>query len=187
MGVLCASWIWMSVSFSKLGKFSAIISSNTFSTYLSFCSSGISITWMLLHLIKSLISLSLLLWYIIRLSLFHLVSLSSIILTSKSLIHSSDSSILGDITYIRFQISNIAFFIPDCFFLALFIVCFCGKVSLMSSMPFKPREHHHDCCLKFSIRDITCICFIRSLSCSFLCNEFLCLGILSSSLSSFVC
>ena len=29
--VLCASWIWISVSFPRLGKFSAIISSNKFS------------------------------------------------------------------------------------------------------------------------------------------------------------
>ena len=30
-GTLCASWTWVNVSFPRLGKFSAIISSNIFS------------------------------------------------------------------------------------------------------------------------------------------------------------
>lgn len=37
-GALCDSWIWMSISFPALGKFSALISSNTFASpfYISF-------------------------------------------------------------------------------------------------------------------------------------------------------
>ena len=44
-GVLCASWIWMSISFSKLGKFSAIMYSNLSSapfSVLGFCNANIS-------------------------------------------------------------------------------------------------------------------------------------------------
>ena len=44
-GVLCASWIWMSISFPKLGKFSDIIYSNLSSapfSLLGFCNAHIS-------------------------------------------------------------------------------------------------------------------------------------------------
>ena len=44
-GILCISWIWMSVSFPRLGKFSAIIQINYL--FLSVSSSGIPIMQML--------------------------------------------------------------------------------------------------------------------------------------------
>ena len=69
-GNLCASWIWISVSFPRLGKFSAIISSNKFSAAFSLSSlSGTPIILMLLCLMESLSSLSLFSFYIILLSL----------------------------------------------------------------------------------------------------------------------
>ena len=53
---LCASWIWLTISFSMLGKSSTIISSKTFSYpffFFSSSSSGIPIILMLVHLILS--------------------------------------------------------------------------------------------------------------------------------------
>ena len=47
-GTLCASWTWPTISFSRLTKFSSIISSKIFS-YPVFSSSGIPIIWMLVH------------------------------------------------------------------------------------------------------------------------------------------
>ena len=53
-GTLCASWTWSAISFSVLGKFSAIISSKTFSYPFFFSSSsGTPIIWMMVHLIWS--------------------------------------------------------------------------------------------------------------------------------------
>ena len=51
---LCASWTWLTIFFPMLGKFSAIISSNTFSGPFS-CSSpsGTPIMWVLVHLMLS--------------------------------------------------------------------------------------------------------------------------------------
>lgn len=63
MGVLYASWIWIFVCFPKLGKFSAIISSNKPSAPFSLSSSG-TLLQTLLHLMKLLSSLSLLSWFI---------------------------------------------------------------------------------------------------------------------------
>ena len=53
-GTLCASWTWLTISFSMLGKFSTIICLKFFSYPLFFfSSSGIPIIWMLVHLILS--------------------------------------------------------------------------------------------------------------------------------------
>ena len=53
-GTLCASWTWLTLSFSMLGKFSTIISSKIFSyRFFSSSSSGTPIIWMLVHLIFS--------------------------------------------------------------------------------------------------------------------------------------
>ena len=49
-GTLCTSWTWVTISFSVLGKFSTIISSNIFSVPFSFSSSRTSIIWMLVLL-----------------------------------------------------------------------------------------------------------------------------------------
>ena len=47
-GTLCASWTWLTISFSMLGKFSTIISSKIFSYPFFFSSSsGTPIIWML--------------------------------------------------------------------------------------------------------------------------------------------
>ena len=59
-GTLCASWTWLTISFSMLGKFSTIISSKFFSYPFFFSSSsGTPIIWMLVHLILSQRSLRL--------------------------------------------------------------------------------------------------------------------------------
>ena len=50
-GTLCASWTWLTISFSVLGKFSTIISSKIFSYSFFFSSSsGTPIIWMLVLL-----------------------------------------------------------------------------------------------------------------------------------------
>ena len=59
-GTLCASWTWFTISFSMLGKFSALISLNIFSGPFSLSSvSGTYIMRMLLHLMLSQMSLRL--------------------------------------------------------------------------------------------------------------------------------
>ena len=59
-GTLCASWTWLTISFSMLGKFSAIISLEFFSFLFFYSSSSVTpILWMLLHLILSQRSLRL--------------------------------------------------------------------------------------------------------------------------------
>ena len=57
-GSLCASWTWLTISFSMLRKFSTIISSKIFPFFFS-SSSQIPIIQMLVHLILSQRSLSL--------------------------------------------------------------------------------------------------------------------------------
>lgn len=88
---LSDSWTWMSVSFSRLEKISAIISSSKFSSPFLLSSSGISLMWILfywfcpkgplryLHL-KNFFFISLLVW------------VSSIVLSSSLLIYFSASS-----------------------------------------------------------------------------------------------
>ena len=58
-GTLWATWTWLIISFSMLGKFSAIISSKIFSYPFFFSSSGTPIIRMLVHLILSQRSLRL--------------------------------------------------------------------------------------------------------------------------------
>ena len=59
-GTLCASWTWLTISFSILGKLSSIISSKIFSCPFIFSSSpGTPIIRMLVHLILSQRSLRL--------------------------------------------------------------------------------------------------------------------------------
>ena len=48
-GTLCASWTWPTISFSRLTKFTSIISSKIFLYPVFFSSSGIPIIWMLVH------------------------------------------------------------------------------------------------------------------------------------------
>ena len=51
-GALCASWMWLTISFSMLGKFSNIISSKFFSYAFFFSSSSVTpVIRMLVHLI----------------------------------------------------------------------------------------------------------------------------------------
>ena len=65
-GTLCASWTWMSVSFPRLGKFSAIISSNKLSAPFSLSSlSGTPIVQMLTCLMLSQRSLKVSSFFII--------------------------------------------------------------------------------------------------------------------------
>jgi len=58
-GTLYTSWIWLTIFFSMLGKFSTIISSKPFLNPFFFSSSGTPIVWMLVHLILSQRSLRL--------------------------------------------------------------------------------------------------------------------------------
>ena len=93
-GTLCTSWIWVTVSFPKLGKFSAIISSNIFSGLFSLPSPPeTSIMQMLVHLMLSQWSLRLSSFLFILFSLFYYVTVISTTLSSNSLIHSSASVI----------------------------------------------------------------------------------------------
>ena len=90
-GTLCTSWTWAAISFPTFGKFSTIISSDIFSDSFFFSSSGTSIIWMLVSLVRSL-RLSSILFI-----LFYLFCSSAIIptiLSSSSLICSSASVIL---------------------------------------------------------------------------------------------
>ena len=88
-GTLCASWTWLTISFSMLGKFSTIISSKNFS-YPFFYSS----VWMLVCLILSQRSLRLSSVLFILFTLFCSSDVISNILSSCSLICSSVSDIL---------------------------------------------------------------------------------------------
>ena len=83
-GTFCASWIWLTISFSMLEKFSAIISSKTFSYSFFFSSSsGTPIIQMLVHLILSQRSLRL---SSVLFTLFYSSEVISTILSSSSLI-----------------------------------------------------------------------------------------------------
>ena len=94
-GTLCASWTWLTISFSTLGKLSTIISSEIFS-YPFFCSSssGTTIIQMLVHLILSQRSLKLSSVLFILFTLFSSSEVIFTILSSSSLIRSSASDIL---------------------------------------------------------------------------------------------
>ena len=94
-GILCASWIWLIISFFMLGKFSTIISSQIFSCpfFLSY-SSGTPLIQMLVHLILSHRSLKLSSVLFILFTLFCSSEVISTILSSSSLIRSSASDIL---------------------------------------------------------------------------------------------
>ena len=107
-GTLPASWTWLSISFSMLGKFSTIISSKIFS-YPLFFSSGIPIIQMLVHLILFQRSLRLSLVLFILFTLFCSLEVISTILSSSSLIRSSASDILLLIPSRLFLISVIVF------------------------------------------------------------------------------
>ena len=107
-GTLPASWTWLSISFSMLGKFSTIISSKIFS-YPLFFSSGIPIIQMLVHSILFQRSLRLSLVLFILFTLFCSLEVISTILSSSSLIRSSASDILLLIPSRLFLISVIVF------------------------------------------------------------------------------
>ena len=91
-GTLCTSWTWVIISFSMLGKFSTIISSNIFSGPFSLYSpSGTPLMWTLLHLMLSQRSLRLSSFLFILFSLFCSAAVNSTILSSSLLICSSVS------------------------------------------------------------------------------------------------
>ena len=94
-GTLCASWTWLTIPFSMLGKFPTIISSKIFSyPFFSSSSSGTPIIQMLLPLILSQKSLRLSSVLFILFTLFCSSEVISTILSSNSLIRSSASNIL---------------------------------------------------------------------------------------------
>ena len=97
-GTLCASWTWLTISFPILEKFSTIIFSNIFSVPFFFSSSsGTRIIRMLVRLMLSQMSLRLSSILFILFSLFYSAVISSTILSSRSLIHSSAHSFLYNI------------------------------------------------------------------------------------------
>ena len=129
MGVLCVSWIWMSIFFLSLDTFSNIISTNKFYAPFSISFSATHIVQMLFHLMESLSSLCLFSCCII---LFRFCSASFfyITLSSMPIIHSSASS-------------SLLYIAPT-----LFLISVSVSVSVCL-----------DCCFKFSIRHVTYICF----------------------------
>ena len=111
-GTLCASWTWLTVSFSMLGKFSSIMSSKIFSYPFFFSStSGTSIILMLVHLILFQRSLRLSSVLFIPFTLFCSSEVISTISSSSSLICSSTSDILVLIPSRVFLISVIVLFV----------------------------------------------------------------------------
>ena len=108
-GTLCASWTWLTLSFSMLGQFSSIISSKIFSYLFFFSSSGTCIIHMLVHLIWSQRSLRLSLALFILFTLFCSSEVISTILSSSSLICSFASDILLLIPSRVFLISVVLF------------------------------------------------------------------------------
>ena len=94
-GTLCASRTWLTLSFSTLRAFSAIISSNTFSGSLSLSSSlGTPIMRMLVHWLWFQRSLRLTSFVFLHSFFYILFCTISTILSSRSLIHFSTSVIL---------------------------------------------------------------------------------------------
>ena len=116
-GTLCASWIWLNISFSMLGNFSTIISSKIFLyPFFFFSSSGNPVIQMLVHLILSQTSLRLSSVIFILFILFFSSKVISTILSSSSLIYSSASDILLLMPCRVFLISVIVLFISVCSF-----------------------------------------------------------------------
>ena len=110
---LCVSWTWLIISFPELGKFSAIISSNTFSGPFSLSSpSGTPIMQMLVHLMLSQRSLRLSSSFKILFSTFCSAAVIPTILSSRSFICSSASAV--DSFYVLF--------ISVCFFFSSYEV-----------------------------------------------------------------
>ena len=93
----CASWTWMSVSFPRLGKLSAMVCSNKTSSPLSVSSSsGTPMIQVSFYFIESLRSLILLSWSSNFFSLFFSALSFSIILSSISpILSSAPSSLLS--------------------------------------------------------------------------------------------
>ena len=110
-GTLCPSWTWMTVSFSRLGKFSPVISSNMFSApfYLS-SPSGTPILWIFVHLILSQRALKLSSFLFILFPFFCLVAVISTTPSLSLLIHFSVSFSLQLIPSSVFFISVTVFF-----------------------------------------------------------------------------
>ena len=123
-GTLCTSWSWVDISFSMLGNFSTIISSNIFLDPFFFSSSCADpIIQMLVHLMLSQRSLKLSSILFILLSLFCSLAVISIILSSSSLIHYSAFVILLLIPSSVFLISVIVLFITVCLFFSSSGLC----------------------------------------------------------------
>ena len=116
-GTLCASWTWLTISFSIEWKLSSIISSKIF-LYAFFysSSSGTNIILMLVHLILSQKSLRLSSVLFNLSTLFCSSEVISTILSSSSLIPFSASDILLLIPSRVFLISVLVLFVSVCLF-----------------------------------------------------------------------
>ena len=116
-GTVFASWIWLTISFSVLGKFSTMISSKIFSYPFFFSSSsGTPMIQMWVHLILSQRSLRLSSVLFILFTLVYSSEVISTILSSSSLLHSSASDILLLIPSRVFLILVIVLFVSVCLF-----------------------------------------------------------------------
>ena len=113
---LCASWTWLTLSFSMLVKFSTIISSKIISYPFFFSSSGTPIIQVLVHMILSQKSRKLSSVLFILFTLFCSSEVISTILSSNSLIRSSASDTLLLIPSRVFLISVIVLFVSVCLF-----------------------------------------------------------------------
>jgi len=144
---LCASWIWLTISFSLLGKFSTIISSKFFSYPFFFSSSsGTPIIRMLVHLILSQKSLRLSSVLFILFTLFCCSDIISNFLSSSSLIHSSASDILQLIPFRVFLISVIVLFV------SVWLLFNSSQSLLIDSFVFKVFGHLYYHYSKFFFR-----------------------------------
>ena len=138
-GTLCASWTWLTISSSMLGKCSTIISSRIFSYPLFFSSSfGTPIIQMLVHLILSQRFLRLSSVLFILFTLFCSSEVIPTIFSSSSLIHSSALDILLLIPSRVFLISVI---VCLCMFIFSFFLVFVNWFLYFLHFVFKVFEH----------------------------------------------
>lgn len=113
-GTLWAFWIWMSLSFPRQGHFQPLFLQLIWGTFFSFSFPSESTKmWMLLHLMLSQQSHNVSFLFKVLFSFCRSVWVSSIVLSSSSLIHSTTSSVL------LLSLSNVFFWFSYYFCLVL--------------------------------------------------------------------
>nr|KAF6416284.1 hypothetical protein HJG59_009535 [Molossus molossus] len=200
-GTLCASWTCMSVSFTKLGKFSAIIVSNRFSISCSHSSpSGTPKMQMLarLKLSQRLLTLSSFFWILFYFccsdwaffaSLYSkfmvcFLALSTLLLNlCKLFFISVNASFISDCASI---ISDCASIISDWSFFMLLRPSLSSLRFSPSSLSILISSIWNSASVRLLI-SISLSSFLGVLFCSFIWDLFLCLLILAASLCLFLC